>query len=621
MRKGLEGILAGLGAGAPAGPVSPESLAELKQLLDASEPALRKRVAQVIAELERAAAAAAPLAPLVDEPDAAREAVWALARRGPAARAELPTLIKILDDGDDELRSHAAEAIGAVAPGAAELLPRLLPGLLQQPRVDLRARRWARGVAGLGDAAAPALLEALATGSPLERALAVTASCVLFTAKPQADALPQLLRAVGDEELGEARAYAVAALGAMVGSSEDALQTLAALLRDRDVRVAREAVVALARSGAPGLAELRRAWALKPRPPVLKQLGWVLDAPAGAAPLWTFLCAADGPEIDAGVRARLKHCLAERRSTPVALMHGFVRDRDRETRLSLAGNRRAPGEILAALAKDRDDEVRRLVADNPATPAALLVALAADRSDEVKLTLAENPSTPAEALELLVKERIPKIQRLVARHRNTALPRLEALARHKQPLVRCAVAGNPNLPFALLEQLCQEEGLELTTAVALHPRAPLPVLEALVRHRERDVRAALARNPELPEALFRVLAQDPSAAVKLGLAENPRTPPAILAALASSGSEKLRDALVDNPGTSSSALAILARSEAVAIRLAVLGHANVSDEVVARLAEDVDPRVRATAIMKTDPRRSSWQECEHSWAEFVDSPL
>lgn len=620
MRKDLDAIVARLGAASSSGSVSPELVAELTGLLGSDEPELRKLAARVLADLDRAAAA--PLPPPVDEPGAGRDELRALARRGPAARAELPRLLQLLDSDDQELRSHAAETIGAVAPGAAELLPRLLPALLQQPRLDLRARRFARGVAALGGAAAPALCKALETGGPTERALAVTALCVLFVDAPQPAALPLLLRAVADEQLGDARHYAVAALGALAESSEVVVQTLAKLLRDSDLRVAREAAVALARSRPAGVASLRRAWALRPnaRPTVLKKLGWVLDDPARALPVLTLLFVDDGPELDPALRTRIKHCLAERPTTPVALLRRFARDEDSETRLSLAGNRGSPAEIFAVLAKDRNEEVRRLVADNPATPAALLATLAADDSNDVKSTLAENPSTPADALEALVKQKIPKIKRLVARHRNTPLKRLEALAGHKEPLVRCAVAGNPNLPYALLEQLSQDSMLELTEAVAKHPHAPPRVLEGLTRHRERRVRAALALNPALPDALFRELAQDPAPAVKRALAENPRTPPAILKTLASTGLERVHEALVNNPGTPASALAILALSGTVAIRLGVLGHASVPDDVVVSLAGDADPQVRATAALKMDPRHPSWADIDPSWAEFGDSP-
>ncbi|MCY1061384.1 HEAT repeat domain-containing protein [Nannocystis sp. SCPEA4] len=596
-------------------------VADIVRLLTAGSPQLRKRLAELVHDLERKATAAA-LTTADDEPAGPRRAdILALARRGPTARAELPTLLlKILDGDDEELRSLAAEALGAVSPGNAELLPRLLTILFQQPRLDLRAMRYARAVASVGPAAAPELFSKLETGDSLQRALAVTALCVLFVDSPQPAALPLLLRAVEDKELGDARAHAVAALGALAGISQIVLPTLAELLRDRDVRVSREAAVALARNGANGAALLRQACAKKTRPPALKKLGWVLDDPPHALPLLLLLLGDEGPDLaDDATRTRIRQCIGQRRSAPALLLHRLVRDKDSETRLSMALNQAAPPEIFAILAKDRNDEVRRLVADNRATPAVVLATLAADKNDDVKRTVAENPNTPAEALEQLLKAKISRIRRLVARHKHTPLERLEAFVTHSEPLVRCAVAGNPNLPYPLLEQLRQDNMLELSEAVAMHPHAPLHVLEGLARHRERRIRAAAALNPKLPTTLLCELAQDSSPEVRRSLAENPSTPPAVLRALASAALYKVDEALIDNPRTPPDALALLASREEASTRRDVLAHDNLPDDLIARLATDADARVRATALLRMDPRRPSWVEVEPSWAEFGDT--
>ncbi|PCC71352.1 HEAT repeat [Nannocystis exedens] len=600
--------------------IDPALVADILRLLTSAPPALRKDLAGLIAKLERDAAAAALVA--ADERPAAPSPadILALARRGPAARAELPTLLRLLDNEDEELRSRAAEAIGAVAPGSAELLPRLLAALFHHPGPGPRANRYARAVASVGPTAAPELLRKLETGSPGERALAVTALCVLSLDSPQPAALPLLSRACEDQALGDARAHAVAALGALAGTSEAVLPRLAELLRDRDVRVGREAAVALARSGADGAALLLRACDKKTRPPALRKFGWLLDDPARTLPLLLLLLGDEGPALaDEATRARIKHCVAQRSSAPPALLHRLVRDKDRETRLSLALNRAAPPEVLAALAKDKNEEIRRLVADHRALPAEVAATLAGDKSDDVKRTLAENPNAPAEVLESLLAQKLPKIRRLVARHRNTPLARLEALAADKEPLVRCAAAGNPKLPYALLERLCQDKALGLNEAVAMHPDVPLPVLEGLARHYDRSVRAAAALNPKLPATLLGELAQDKSVAVKRSLAENPSSSPALLQALASSGLDKVAEALVDHPRTPPAALAILAGREEVWARLGVLDHDNLPDDVLARLAGDADRKVRATASLRMDPRRPSWAEVEASWAEYGDT--
>jgi len=597
--------------------VDSKLVAEFAQLLTSGPEVLRKYLPGLVADLERKAATAV-LAAAVDAPRGpSRVDILALARRGPTARTELPTLLKILDGDDDELRSLAAEAIGAVAPGSQELLPRLLTVLFQQPRLDVRAMRYARAVAAVGPAAAPELLRRLETGTPIERALAVTALCVLSVESPQPTALPLLLRAAEDTELGDARAFAVAALGALT-NSEPAIKKLAELVSSRDVPVSREAALALAKSPQ-GTALLLRACEKKTRPPALRKLGWVVDDPARALPLLTLLFGDDGPALaDEATRARLQEQIAARRSTPAVLLQRWVRARDRDTKLSLALNKAAPPEVFAALAKDKNEEIRRHVADNPATPAAVLATLAGDRSDDVKLTLAENPNTPAETLESLFKEKIPKIKRHVARHKNTPAKLIETLVAHKDALLRCAVAGNPNLPYALLEQLRQDKLLELSQAVATHPDVPLPVLEGLARSRDKDVRAAVALNPNLPTALYCELATDPAPAVLRALVENPRTPPAVLQTLASSSLDRVQDALVDHPATPAAALAILAGSQSVGVRLGVLAHDNVLDDIVARLAEDDDAQVRATAALKLDPRRPSWLPVEISWEQYGD---
>ncbi|MDC0670005.1 HEAT repeat domain-containing protein [Nannocystis radixulma] len=596
-------------------------VADIVRLLTAGSPQLRKRLAELVHDLERKATAAAlTTAPDDEPPGPGRADILALARRGPTARAELPTLLlKVLDGDDEELRSLAAEAIGAVAPGDVELLPRLLTMLFQQPRLDLRAMRYARAVASVGAPATPELCRKLETGDSLQRALAVTALCVLFVDSPQPAALPLLLRAVADKELGDARAHAVAALGALAGTFEVVLPTLAELLRDRDVRVSREAAVALARDGANGAALLLQACAKKTRPPALKKLGWMLDDPPHALPLLLLLLGDEGRDLaDDATRTRIRQCIGQRSSAPALLLQRLVRDQDSETRLSMALNQAGPPEIFAILANDKNDEVRRLVADNRATPAVVLATLAADKNDDVKRTVAENPNTPAEALEQLLKAKISRIRRLVARHKHTPLKRIEAFAVHKEPLVRCAVAGNPNLPYPLLEQIRQDPLLELSEAVAMHPHAPLSVLEGLARHREHRVRAAAALNPKLPTALLCELAQDSSPQVRRSLAENPNSTPAILRALASAALFRVDGALIDNPRTPPAALALLAGREEASTRRDVLAHDNLPDEIFARLISDPDPQVRATALLRMDPRRPSWVAVEPSWAEFGD---
>ncbi|HJZ55559.1 MAG TPA: HEAT repeat domain-containing protein, partial [Gemmataceae bacterium] len=108
-----------------------------------------------------------PLSKWVEQlksPDAEKrkDAAWAIARIGPAARDAVPALIETLKDEDAHVRWSAAVALAQITPAAKDAVPVLIESLKDKEF----AIRY-RAVVGLGKigpdakAAVPALIEAL----------------------------------------------------------------------------------------------------------------------------------------------------------------------------------------------------------------------------------------------------------------------------------------------------------------------------------------------------------------------------------------------------------------------------------------------------------------------------
>ncbi|MFQ5795664.1 MAG: HEAT repeat domain-containing protein [Candidatus Bipolaricaulia bacterium] len=83
-------------------------------------------------------------------------AVRKLVKIGPAA---VPTLIKVLQDKDVDVRQEAAEALGKIGPDARDAVPALVEALRDEDWSVRQFSAWA--LRKIGPDAVPALIEAL----------------------------------------------------------------------------------------------------------------------------------------------------------------------------------------------------------------------------------------------------------------------------------------------------------------------------------------------------------------------------------------------------------------------------------------------------------------------------
>jgi HEAT repeat protein len=166
--------------------------------------------------------------------------------RGESARALgalkatkfVPELIAALKDGDEEVRSRAAEAIWSIGKDARQAVTDLVP-LLK----DRNATTRLNAVGALGELgpeaapAVPALRDRLKDPDTYVRAQAATALGKIRP--PVAEAVPALISATKDrsKEVRVAALYALAEFGPEAQSARPALNE-AAKSRDADVKVA-----------------------------------------------------------------------------------------------------------------------------------------------------------------------------------------------------------------------------------------------------------------------------------------------------------------------------------------------------------------------------------------------
>ncbi len=176
-------------------------------------------------------------------------AARALGRMGPLAHSAVPELTELLQDDRAYVRAEAAEILGQIGPRARSAVPLLLAlardkktkvGLQQNAMADL-ARSALRSV---GDAAAPALIQAIRDGDELQRD---TAMAVLNALSEQV-LLPVLIALLNDRD-SDVRSRAALGLARRGPSAKEAITPLLKLLDDQEPAVVRHAAVALRRIG------------------------------------------------------------------------------------------------------------------------------------------------------------------------------------------------------------------------------------------------------------------------------------------------------------------------------------------------------------------------------------
>ena len=183
--------------------------------------------------------------------DARRDAGLQLEKLGPAAKPALPALMKAIDDPDKQVWGNALGAIAAIGPDAAAAIPQLMDALDSRKGSDYRQRdkgqklmRAAYALACIGDAARPALIEALKAN---DTGLRLGAAKALGGTGPRScDAIPALIENLGhsDQELRDEVIETLALIGA------DAVAPLTKSLSWPDAKLRAGSARALAAIGA-----------------------------------------------------------------------------------------------------------------------------------------------------------------------------------------------------------------------------------------------------------------------------------------------------------------------------------------------------------------------------------
>jgi HEAT repeat protein len=130
----------------------------LTQALSDSDASTQIAITRTLGQLGAAALPALLQAMNLPEKQVRREAVWALARLGPAAKKAASFLIAALRDADTKVRFGAAQALGAIGPKARAGIPALIECLRDSNLIFCRLA--AQALVRIGPAALPALQEA-----------------------------------------------------------------------------------------------------------------------------------------------------------------------------------------------------------------------------------------------------------------------------------------------------------------------------------------------------------------------------------------------------------------------------------------------------------------------------
>jgi HEAT repeat protein len=170
-----------------------------------------------------------------------RAVVGELAQLGEPA---VPTLIEALRDRDRLVRARAAQALGAIGPGAKDAVPALCA--LARDESDPVGEEARAALARIRAGVVPALQPFLKDGDVRVRRVGVAA-----LSRQGVEAVPALIEALGDGDW-IVRRRAARALGGIGPRARSAVPALRLLLRDDDPRVRDDVEEALERIGAGG---------------------------------------------------------------------------------------------------------------------------------------------------------------------------------------------------------------------------------------------------------------------------------------------------------------------------------------------------------------------------------
>ena len=169
----------------------------------------------------------------IPDNDVRVNAVWAIGKIGPQARASIPELMEALVDNDWKVRFPAAWALGRIGPDAVETIPSLIHALGDR-KVDVR-REAVQALGWIGpqtNEVVPALIGSLKDpDADIRYKAALTLGGFGSTAK---EAVPALIDALGDsDEL--VRRFVPQALGEIGSDAKDAIPALILGFRDEEV--------------------------------------------------------------------------------------------------------------------------------------------------------------------------------------------------------------------------------------------------------------------------------------------------------------------------------------------------------------------------------------------------
>ncbi|MSR57705.1 MAG: HEAT repeat domain-containing protein [Planctomycetaceae bacterium] len=229
------------------GEIGPPAVAALTDIVQnpASDALVASRAASALGLIggEAAPAVTALTAALGSKSDKLQEqAARALGAIGPASKPAVPALKGLLASKLPSVRANAADALGMLGKIGAPAVPELTKALADS---DATVRREAaQALASIGPAAksaVPALLKALHDD---QGAVTVNAAEALGRIGP--DAVPALIEALKDEK---SRSLVVLILTNLGPDAKQATVALLGLLKDKNVEVRREALIALAQIG------------------------------------------------------------------------------------------------------------------------------------------------------------------------------------------------------------------------------------------------------------------------------------------------------------------------------------------------------------------------------------
>jgi HEAT repeat protein len=468
--------------------------------------------------------------------EARREAAYQLQRKGPAAKAALPELIRALDDSDKQVWTNALGAIAAIGPDARDAVPRLMQAMDGRKPRDSRTRdrgqmlmRSAHALACIGDAAKPALIDAL----------------------KQDDA--------------GLRIGAAKALGEMGPPAKDALPALMENLSHRDDEVFNEVIDAIGQIGKDAAGPLIQSLGA---PDARARLGSVraLAAIGSAANAGRALLDRNAKEPETQVRAAILRALP-----------GAGLGQDKFVPVLVSALRGADAELRSAA-------THALLVVRPAEKVAVpaVAALLADPDAAV----AERGVHVLGRYGIAARSAVPALVARAARGGRPSSVDVEALTEIGGPAVPELLKLVANIPPASLNR----DHWALKILAAIGP-AGLPELTSALESKNPSIRvAALGTLNELGEA-----ARDARAAiVKLSADDEPVVRATVLSALVSMKSDE--GGLVERIEVAARDKAPVVRLAAATAAGALGPEASALAGPVGVLIDDSDSRVSAAAI-------------------------